>query len=42
MVTKPLTDDLQNRGQLDPAGARPDGVLIDENKRLAKLQVFRN
>lgn len=36
--TKRLTEDLQLRGQLDPAVATVDGVLIDGNRRLA---IFR-
>jgi len=38
MATKRLMEDLQRRGQLDPAVARPDGVLIDGNRRLAILR----
>ncbi len=38
MATRRLMEDLQNRGQLDPAVARPDGVLIDGNRRLAILR----
>jgi|APSaa5957512535_1039671.scaffolds.fasta_scaffold27804_2 hypothetical protein len=38
MATKRLMEDLHNRGQLDPAVARPDGVLIDGNRRLAILR----
>ena len=36
--TQRLSDDLQNRGQLDPAISTPDGVLIDGNRRLAILR----
>lgn len=36
--TRLLKSDLRKRGQLDPAVATPDGVLIDGNRRLA---IFR-
>ncbi len=36
--TRLLKADLRKRGQLDPAVATPDGVLIDGNRRLA---IFR-
>ena len=38
VATTRLMNDLQNRGQLDPAIARPDGILIDGNRRLAILR----
>lgn len=40
--TERLRDDLLKHGQLDPAVARPDGVLIDGNRRLAILCQLEN
>lgn len=36
--TEKLSTDIIERGQLDPAVARPDGILIDGNRRLAILR----